>query len=88
MSTIFAGNGPFPKGNAIRRAWRSLLDHMVQSVPPEYAACEFNCRAPQCGSDHWECCENRLRASIGLEGRPNHRRSGDPPSTALSAWTR
>lgn len=43
------------------RLW--LRGEVVDDVPPDLAACEFQCRVDECLHDKWESCENRLRAA-------------------------
>jgi len=47
------------------RLW--LRGEVVDDVPPELAACEFQCRAQECLHDKWETCENRLRTARSVE---------------------
>jgi hypothetical protein len=47
------------------RLW--LRGEVVDDVPPELAACEFQCRVHECLHDKWESCENRLRAARDAE---------------------
>ena len=39
----------------VERGW-------IQDVPEAIAACEFECRKPECPAGEWEKCERRLRA--------------------------
>ena len=41
---------------AVRRLWTWL----VREVPPEIAACEFECRKLDCSVGEWLTCERRL----------------------------
>ena len=49
--------------NPLRRAWRSLMDMVVQDVPNENEACEFECRTLECTFGEWKTCESRLRTA-------------------------
>jgi hypothetical protein len=49
------------KGNLISRIRRWIRDEIVQEVPPEMSACEFDCRHLECTQGEWETCKNRLR---------------------------
>jgi hypothetical protein len=42
--------------------WLRLL---VEEVPDEVAACEFECSRTQCRQGDWQHCERRLRAVAG-----------------------
>jgi hypothetical protein len=54
---------PYGKGvNYFRRLWQGLMGQMVQEVPDDYQACEFECRKLQCAMGDWEKCERRLRS--------------------------
>ena len=48
-----------PQGFLVR-AWLWFKDQIVREVPPESAACEFECRKEQCLQDEWASCEHRL----------------------------
>ena len=59
----------------LRRAWHFFKDKVVQYVPSEYAACEFDCRVGQCNMGKWIECEHRIRmaakeASLANLSRP------------------
>jgi hypothetical protein len=41
------------------RQW--LKAQLIQDVPEDIAACEFECRKIECRQGDWETCENRLR---------------------------
>lgn len=62
MSESNAGKGGF-----ISRIRLWLRGEIVEDVPPELAACEFQCRVDECLHDKWENCENRLRAARRAE---------------------
>jgi hypothetical protein len=40
--------------------WRS---DVVQTVPPELAACEYDCPKKECDDAHFENCERRLHTA-------------------------
>jgi hypothetical protein len=42
----------------VRQWFKTLL---IQDVPEEIAACEFECRRTDCRQGEWETCPNRLR---------------------------
>ena len=50
------------KGTLISRIRRWLREEIVQEVPPEIRACEFECRHLECAQGEWETCRNRLRS--------------------------
>lgn len=50
------------KVGILERLWRSAVDHLIQDVPDEIAACEFGCRKKQCTAEEWAFCETRLQA--------------------------
>jgi hypothetical protein len=33
---------------------------LIQTVPPDLARCEFECRAPTCTAERFDACEKRL----------------------------
>ncbi|UCF20889.1 MAG: hypothetical protein JSU87_05660 [Gemmatimonadota bacterium] len=35
------------------------LLRLVEDVPPELAACEFDCREPNCRHGEWQSCQRR-----------------------------
>jgi len=41
--------------------WRRCKGEIVQRVPDEYRACEFECRQLECAMGDWVKCEKRLR---------------------------
>jgi hypothetical protein len=41
------------------RQW--FKTRLIQNVPEEIAACEFECRRTDCLQGEWETCPNRLR---------------------------
>ena len=51
----------------LARALRWLKTQIVQEVPPEYAACEFDCPKQQCHYREWANCEYRLAHAEGLK---------------------
>lgn len=55
------------KGGMLARIRLWLRSEIIAEVPPEIAACEFQCRVHQCMRDQWETCENRLRVARGCE---------------------
>ena len=57
-------SGPYVKGvNYFSRLWRRLMGRIIQDVPEDYQACEFECRKLQCAMGDWEKCERRLRSN-------------------------
>ena len=79
MSEDPATKGQSPKIGMLRRAWRSLVNRVVQYVPSEDAACEFDCQVTDCDSEKWEKCERRRTAaeeSTPVDATP----SGKPAS--------
>jgi hypothetical protein len=44
-----------------RRLRRWIKRRLIQDVPEEIAACEFECRRTECQQGEWETCERRLR---------------------------
>lgn len=66
-----ASPDPFPAPKPRRgRLRRWLAARLIQTVPDELAACEFDCVRSECPSDEWQSCERRLRV---LEERRRHR---------------
>jgi len=55
------------KGNLVARIRQWFREEIVQQVPPEMHACEFECRRLECAQGEWETCKNRLR---GLDPPP------------------
>ena len=49
------------------RRW--IKGRLVQDVPEEIAACEFECRRTECKQGDWETCERRLRGMGGGKNR-------------------
>lgn len=41
------------------RQW--IRTRLIQDVPEDTAACEFDCRKFECRQGEWEQCERRLR---------------------------
>ena len=64
----------------VRRARNWLANEVIQDVPDELAACEFDCRKQHCTSDDWSSCERRLKA---MEGLMVGRNSGPELSNSL-----
>lgn len=52
-----------------RRLQQWIKDRMVQDVPEDIAACEFECRRTECRLGDWSTCENRLRGMCGDKDR-------------------
>lgn len=55
-----------PEKQALRlraRFWPWLKGAIATEVPPDLAACEWECRKPQCLHGDWVTCERRLAAS-------------------------
>jgi hypothetical protein len=71
---------PSPKPGVFRRVWRSLLKHVIQDVPAENAACEFDCRETDCSPQKWEACGDRLRTAA--DDSAGATRSGKPKSVS------
>jgi hypothetical protein len=40
------------------RHW--MKGKFIRDVPPEYVACEYDCRRTDCQHDEWLSCKNRL----------------------------
>lgn len=55
-------------GNLLSKIKRWLGDGIVQDVPPDVAACEFQCRVLECNQGQWETCPNRLQGA-GSDGQ-------------------
>lgn len=57
---------------------------LVETVPPDMAQCEFECRAKRCAAERFDTCENRLeRASRIRESNAKALpRAGDQAPTA------
>ena len=51
--------------NYLRRLWRWIKTRLIQDVPEDIAACEFDCRRTECRQGDWKTCENRLRGMRG-----------------------
>ena len=45
----------------IHRLRQWFKTRLIQEVPEEIAACEFECRKTECREGDWETCEKRLR---------------------------
>jgi hypothetical protein len=45
-----------------------IAERIVQDVPAEVAACEFNCRKAQCRHQEWIDCPNRKRGEAPASG--------------------
>ena len=43
----------------------SILSRLICEVPPEVAACEFDCRRTDCRQDEWVSCPNRRQVERG-----------------------
>ena len=48
----------------------SWLFGKVPQVPPDIAACEFDCRELECSQGQWERCEHRLEWADKLRRNP------------------
>ena len=48
------------KVNYFHRLWQRLKGQIIQDVPEDVQACEFECRKLQCAMGDWEKCERRL----------------------------
>ena len=53
----------------LRRLQRWIKTRLIQDVPKDIAACEFECRRTECRQGEWETCERRLRAMRGDKDR-------------------
>ena len=51
------------------RLRRWIRDRLIQDVPEDIAACEFECRRTECLQGDWETCEKRLRGMRGNKNR-------------------
>ena len=51
---------PEKKLNRFQHMWREVKDELIQTVPEEVAACEFDCRAGNCTVRQWKTCERRI----------------------------
>jgi hypothetical protein len=49
------------KGSWLRRLLERNARRVVDDVPEEIAACEFECRKLECRHGEWESCPRRLR---------------------------
>lgn len=49
------------KANLLPRIRQWVRGALVEDVPPDRAACEFDCRDLECSQGKWETCGNRLR---------------------------
>ncbi len=56
------------KTGLVSRMGRWLRDAIIQEVPRDTEACEFDCKARDCTRGEWETCENRLR--VARSGKP------------------
>ena len=52
-----------------RRLRRWIKSRLIQDVPEDIAACEFECRKMECRQGDWETCEKRLRGMRGDKSR-------------------
>ena len=59
-----------PDVSVFDRAWRFLVDQLIQDVPESIAVCEFDCREPQCSGERWHSCERRLQAQQRAPEKP------------------
>ncbi len=66
MAEKSAGNGRIPQLEIFRRVWRFFKAQIVQDIPDEDAACEFDCRVDQCNMGEWATCEHRLRTTLQM----------------------
>jgi len=48
--------------NYFHRLWQRFMGQIIQDVPEDFQACEFECRKLQCAMGDWERCERRLRS--------------------------
>jgi hypothetical protein len=56
---------PTGKGSSyVRRLWYRFKGQIIQDVPQDYQACEFECRKLECLMGDWERCERRLDAKV------------------------
>ena len=42
------------------RWFNRISENVVECVPEEIAACEYDCRAPSCSAGEWKTCERRI----------------------------
>lgn len=57
-------------GSSLRAMARRLAAETVDciaEVPPELAACEFDCRVTHCSGERWSNCPRRLRQARRLQ---------------------
>lgn len=59
-----------PEPRRSNRGWHFLVNHLIQDVPSELAACEFDCRETECSMERWISCERRMQTQRGIEGKP------------------
>ena len=64
------------ESRTLGRAWRFLVNQLIQDVPDEIAACEFDCRDTECPLEHWVSCERRLQTTEGLVEHARRRQPG------------
>ena len=72
--------GQSSKIGMFRRAWRSLVNRVIQYVPNENAACEFDCRVTDCDAERWEVCDDRRRTEAEESTRVDATPPGKPAS--------
>lgn len=48
------------------RGW--IGARLVQDVPSDIAACEFDCSKPECGGEDLVNCQRRMRAEAAEQG--------------------
>jgi len=48
--------------NYFHRLWQRFMGQIIQDVPEDVQACEFECRKLQCAMGDWEKCEMRMRS--------------------------
>jgi len=51
--------------------WKRFKNQWSQVVPEEIAACEFDCRLPECLDGVWGRCVKRLRSQEYFSVRSN-----------------
>jgi hypothetical protein len=51
------------------RLRRWIKSRLIQDVPEDIAACEFECHRTECRQGDWEICERRLRGMRGDKNR-------------------
>jgi hypothetical protein len=61
-----ADSGQILPVNIFRRVWKFLKKQIVQDIPEEDAACEFDCHVNECTMGEWLTCEHRLRVSVRI----------------------